>query len=148
PASNVRALPAQPAPATALPAAKKPGTLTHRVVAGDTVWALAKTYRSSVPAIITANDLSPSALIRIGQQLTIPAGRSPAAKPSAPKKPAASTSTKARTHKVVSGDTVGALAVRYSSTVGAIVKANRLNAAALIYVGQTLTIPGSGQAAG
>ncbi len=146
-AGTTRAVPAQPAPAAALPAAKKPGTLTHRVVAGDTVWALAKTYRTSVSAIISANDLNRSALIRIGQKLTIPAGSAPAAKPATPKKPSASSTAQARTHKVVAGDTVGALAARYSSTVGAIVKANRLNAAALIYVGQTLTIPASGTSA-
>ncbi|MPV49436.1 LysM peptidoglycan-binding domain-containing protein [Pseudactinotalea sp. HY160] len=133
---------------SAVPTAKKPGTITHRVVAGDTVWALAKTYRSSVPAIVRANDLDRSALIRIGQRLTIPAGSTPATSPRQPaQKPSTSApstgASSAAKHKVVSGDTVGALAIRYSSSVGAIVRANRLNAAAMIYVGQTLTIPGS-----
>jgi LysM repeat protein len=45
------------------------------------------------------------------------------------------------TYTVQRGDTVSALATRYGSTVNAIVQANSLNSAALIYVGQTLIIP-------
>ena len=45
------------------------------------------------------------------------------------------------THKVVAGDTVWALAVRYHTTITAIVKANNLKSANLIIVGQTLKIP-------
>jgi LysM repeat protein len=45
------------------------------------------------------------------------------------------------TYKVVAGDTVWALAVRYHTTVTAIVQANNLKSANLIIVGQTLKIP-------
>ncbi len=44
-------------------------------------------------------------------------------------------------HTVVAGDTVGALATRYGSTVEAIIAANGLNSDALIYVAQELIIP-------
>ncbi len=44
-------------------------------------------------------------------------------------------------HRAVAGDTVGALAQRYGSTVEAIIQANGLNSDALIYVGQELIIP-------
>ena len=44
-------------------------------------------------------------------------------------------------HVVVDGDTVSALAVQYESTVDAINRANGLNAANLIFVGQRLIIP-------
>jgi LysM repeat protein len=44
-------------------------------------------------------------------------------------------------YTVVAGDTVGALAARYNSTVEAIIAANGLNSDALIYVGQELIIP-------
>lgn len=47
---------------------------THTVVAGDTVSHLAARYGSSVAAIVSANGLGPTALIRIGQRLTIPGG--------------------------------------------------------------------------
>lgn len=65
---QVLALPtAAPAPVAQAPAAR-----THLVVAGDTVWELARTYGSSVAAIVSANGLDSRALIRTGQTLTIP----------------------------------------------------------------------------
>ncbi|WP_062133425.1 lytic transglycosylase domain-containing protein [Demequina aestuarii] len=50
-------------------------------------------------------------------------------------------------HRVSDGDTVGALAVRYDSTVRSIIDANGLNSRAVIIVGQTLTIPTDSDAA-
>ena len=44
-------------------------------------------------------------------------------------------------YTVARGDTVGRLATLYGSTVFAIISANGLNSAALIYVGQSLVIP-------
>jgi LysM repeat protein len=67
--------------------------------------------------------------------LRIPVPGSPA--------PAAPAAAAAGTHTVVRGDTVSALAVRYGTTVSAIVSANRLDARALIRIGQRLTIPGT-----
>lgn len=46
-----------------------------------------------------------------------------------------------RTHTVRLGETVSAIAVRYGTTITAIVQANDLNARAMIYVGQVLAIP-------
>ena len=62
---------------------------------------------------------------------------------STPGLPSGTTSTV--TYVVQRGDTVSALAAQYGSTVSAIVQANSLNNAALIYVGQTLIIPVSTQ---
>ncbi len=44
-------------------------------------------------------------------------------------------------HTVRSGDTVGALAVRYGSSIAAIIEANGLDDSALIFTGQGLVIP-------
>ncbi|UNX53403.1 LysM peptidoglycan-binding domain-containing protein [Georgenia sp. TF02-10] len=74
------AAPAQsPAPAPA-PAAVS-GSYTVRP--GDTVSALARSWGTSVAAVVAANNLSASALIYVGQQLTIPGAPAPstAAKP-------------------------------------------------------------------
>ena len=48
-----------------------------------------------------------------------------------------------RTHVVVVGDTLSAIADQYDSTVEAIMEANGITDASLIFVGQELTIPGS-----
>ena len=128
---------AAPAPAAAR---------THTVAAGDTVWDLARTYGSTVQAIVAANGLDSRALIRVGQTLTIPGGTGATAPTAAPTARPTATPTAtptARTHRVVAGDTVSALARRYGTTVQAISTANRLDSRALIRVGQTLTIPGA-----
>ena len=48
-----------------------------------------------------------------------------------------------RTHVVVAGDTLSAIADQYDSTVEAIMEASGITDASLIFVGQELTIPGS-----
>lgn len=48
-------------------------------------------------------------------------------------------------HTVKKGETLGAIARRYRTTVGAIVRLNNLRNATLIYPGQRLRIPGRGQ---
>lgn len=71
PAHAPAAAAAAPAPAAAprpAPALER----THVVAAGDTVWAISRRTGASVQAIIAANGLDSRALIRVGQQLTIP----------------------------------------------------------------------------
>lgn len=129
--------PVAQAPAQAAPAAAR----THKVVAGDTVWDLSRTYGTTVAAVVAANRLDARATIRIGQTLQIPGA--PGAATAAPAAPTSAPRPATLSHRVVAGDTVSALAARYGTTVRAIVAANGLNAQALIRIGQTLQIPGA-----
>ncbi|NWK54046.1 LysM peptidoglycan-binding domain-containing protein [Verrucomicrobiaceae bacterium N1E253] len=62
-------------PATAAaPAAPTGPTTAHKVVAGDSLWALAKKYGTSVESIQAANGMNDNT-IRIGQTLNIPSGQ-------------------------------------------------------------------------
>lgn len=131
-------IPSSDAPEAAASTPKKADVGTHIVRAGDTVWGLARSYGTTVSSIVKANDLGQSAIIRIGQRLTIVATSS-----SAPSSSPATTETAAGTHRVVAGDTVWDLARTYGSSVSAIVKANGLSAAATIRIGQQLSIPGA-----
>lgn len=63
----------------------------------------------------------------------------PAAKP-APKAPAKPAATKAKTHKVVSGDTLSKIASKYGSTVDALAKLNNIKNVNNISVGQVIKI--------
>ncbi len=130
---------AAPAPSAA-PAAAPTTSGTHTVASGDTVSALAARYGTTVSAIVAANGLDSRAFIRVGQVLTVPGAPAPAtASPATAPAPAAS----AGSYRVVSGDTVSALATRYGTTVAAIVAANGLDARATIRIGQVLAIPGA-----
>ncbi len=142
------------APAKATTAAKTTSTAagTHKVLSGDTVWDLSRKYGTSITAIINANGLNKSAIIHVGQKLTIPGKASSTSQTTTTAATSKSTSeststTKSAaaigTYKVTSGDTVWGIARKYGSTITAIIDANGLSKSAIIHVGQSLTIPGS-----
>jgi len=62
--------------------------MTHKVVTGDSLWKVSRTYGVSVSDLARANNLKPDAHVRLGQVLVIPAGAkaAPEAQPVAEKK--------------------------------------------------------------
>ncbi|MFD1507699.1 LysM peptidoglycan-binding domain-containing protein [Georgenia yuyongxinii] len=140
-ASAVASASSGPAPSTSTA-----GTGRHSVRGGETLSGIAKSYGTTVGAIVSANGLKSAHLIRIGQQLTIPgatARPATAAPVSTPVTTPVSTPVPARTHRVVAGDTVSVIAKKYGTTVAAIVAANNLGPNALIRIGQTLQVGGT-----
>ncbi|CAH0167199.1 Muramidase-2 [Microbacterium oxydans] len=129
------------APAAALPvAAPAPAAQTHTVVAGDSVFAIARKYGTSVDAVLTANGLTRASVIYPGQQLAV-GGNAPQAAPAAAAAPVAqATPPAAGSHAVVAGDTVSAIAKKYGTTTQAIFSLNGLDASSIIYPGQTLIV--------
>jgi murein DD-endopeptidase MepM/ murein hydrolase activator NlpD len=53
--------------------------LSHKVVKGDTLFSIAKAYGVSLGALRSANKLTASSIIKPGDTLSIPGGKSPAA---------------------------------------------------------------------
>ncbi|WP_448629277.1 LysM peptidoglycan-binding domain-containing protein [Cellulomonas soli] len=134
------------APAAARAAAPSVATVTnatHAVRSGETVSAIAKKYGTTVQAVVAANGLDARAFIRAGQVLTIPGASAASASAAAPAAAAPAAATTSATHTVISGDTVGAIAKKYGTSVQAVIAANGLDARALIRIGQTLTVPGA-----
>ncbi|GAA3820392.1 LysM peptidoglycan-binding domain-containing protein [Cellulomonas soli] len=129
------------AAATAATPAAAPAA-THTVRTGDTVSAIASRYGTSVQAVVAANGLDARAFIRAGQVLTIP-GTTAAAVASAGSTASTAAVSTVANHTVVAGDTAGAIARRYGTTVTALVQANGLDSRALIRIGQSLSIPGT-----
>ena len=120
---------APPTP-TAVPAPG--GTITHKVEWGDTLYALAARYGTTVSAIVAANNLPNPNFIRVGQTLIIPQGTQPTTPPGQPPQ---------QVYIVQPGDTLFGIALRFNTSVAAIAQANGIVNPAFIRVGQRLTVP-------
>jgi LysM repeat protein len=107
----------------------RPGV--HIVQPGENLFRIALSYGTTVDAIAEANHIVNPWFIYVGQELTIPGGGD-GMPPSDPG---------GRVHVVQPGDTLYSLAVRYDTTVQALMVANNLSSPNLIYVGQTLSVP-------
>lgn len=128
-------------PAAKKHAPKKHDARTHTVVRGDTVYAIARRYGTSVAKIIAANGLTRAAVIYPGQRLRI--GSAPAAAPaakSATPKPAAASSATPLAHEVRPGDTLFGIAHKYGTSIAVLLRANGLGSGSIIYPGQSLRL--------
>ncbi|MBY6062331.1 LysM peptidoglycan-binding domain-containing protein [Microbacterium esteraromaticum] len=134
---------AQQPPKTSAPQpVTQPGGTVHTVKRGDTVYAIAQKYRSSVSAIVSANGLGRSAVIYPGQKLRIGGTASAPSTPTtgAPNTGTPSTPSAAKTHRIVAGDTLYGIAKKYGTSVSVLLRANNLGSGAIIYPGQTLRL--------
>ncbi len=123
-----------PAPGSVSPPPGNPSDVAwtrYTVRSGDTLAAIAYRYGITVNDIVQANNLYNPNYIYPGQTLIIPAGQM---RP--PNQPAATYYT------VQSGDTLTSIALRYGTTVYALMHANNLSNPSFIYPGQQLVIPG------
>ncbi len=157
-ATQENALPTQESP-TATPNGgvdnvQFPGRIVHIVRSGDTVGNLATLYGSNVDAIIAANNLPESALIKVGQGLVIPVRLlSPATSTPTPSPiaPVATATTEVNApvpgniYIIQPGDTLSRIAARFNTTAATLAQLNGITNPNTIYYGQRITIPVAGQ---
>ncbi len=110
---------------------------TYIVQPGDTLFSIAQRFGVTVTAVVQANHIVNPNLIYVGSSLIIPDGVTP---PPPPTDPSSGT-----TYIVQLGDTMFRIALRFGVSVQAIAQANGLSNPNLIFVGQTLIIPGNSQ---
>src|SRR6185295_3210272 len=130
-----------------------PGRIVHIVRAGDTVGNLATLYGSNIDAIIAANNLPDSALIKVGQGLVIPVHLlSPATSTPTPTPLVPATATgggapppAGNIYIIQRGDTLSRIAARFNTTTATLAQLNGITNPNTIYAGQRLTIPVAGQ---
>ena len=139
---------AAPAPAPA-PAPAAPSIVSHTVVGGDTLSAIAQRHGISLRSLFEANGLGWSSVIYPGQTLNIPgvvaaAAIAPVAAPAPTPAPPAPAQT---SHTVARGDTLSGIAKRYGVTLDAVFSANGLGSGSIIYPGQVIGVPGAAPAA-
>jgi LysM repeat protein len=117
----------------------------HVIVKGDTLGAIAKKYHVSLKAIQDANPGVVASKLKVGQKINVPAAAAPSlsAGTTGTDSTAVAGSNGESTYTVKSGDTLWALAKKYSVKESAIRAANNLKTGAL-KVGQKLKIPAKG----
>jgi LysM repeat protein len=126
------------------PARAQGGTQTHVVQPGENLFRIALRYGTTWPVLAAANGLSNPNLIYVGQVLIIP-GPGGVTPPPQPTSPPPGPQPSPTTYTVVAGDTLYAIALRFGTTVNALVQANGIVNPNLIHVGQVLNIPGGTQ---
>ena len=122
--------------------------LTYRVTWGDTLTNIASRFGTSITSILQANpQVTNPNLIYVGQDLEIPTDDSATPAPTATLPPGTTPTpppTGSQTYIVQPGDTLSAIARRFNTSVTTIAQASGISNINYIYVGQRLTIPGSG----
>ncbi|WMJ79222.1 LysM peptidoglycan-binding domain-containing protein [Clostridium sp. MB40-C1] len=98
--------------------------INYTVKSGDTLWKISQSYNTTVSKITSLNNLSSSGYIYPGQVLKIED----------------SSTTNYTPYKVISGDTLWKISIKYNTTVNDIIKLNNLTSSC-IYIGQVLNIP-------
>ena len=129
---------ASPVPGTKAPAA----AAVHTVVPGDTLSGIAAKHGLSLSTVFAANGMGMNTIIYPGQAINLgtPAAAPVIASPAPVQAPAPSFTTRAYT--VVSGDTMTGIAAKHGVSLSSLLQANSMQASAIIYVGQRVSVPG------
>ena len=101
--------------------------ITYVVQAGDTLSGIAARFGTTVANLVSINNISNPNLIYVGQVLIISGSIS-----------------NYTSYTVQAGDSLSAIAARFGTTVAELVSLNNISDPNLIYVGQVLKIPSSG----
>ncbi|MGD2146396.1 MAG: LysM peptidoglycan-binding domain-containing protein [Anaerolineae bacterium] len=109
------------------------GSTIHTVQRGENLYRIGLRYGVTVNALVAANGLRNANHVWVGQRLVVPTGSSPS-----------SSATSSGVHVVRRGENLYRIARSYGLSYYTLASANGIANPNHIYVGQRLTIPGSG----
>lgn len=109
---------------------------SYTVKSGDTLSGIASQYNMTVNQIVSLNQLSNPNLIYVGQVLKLKNSQTTNSSSSS----SSTATTTAGTYTVKAGDTLSAIASRYSTSSSTLASLNSLSNPNLIYVGQVLKV--------
>ena len=109
---------------------------SHTVKSGDTLSGIASQYNTTVNQIVSLNQLSNPNLIYVGQVLKLKNSQTTNSSSSS----SSTAATTVGTYTVKAGDTLSAIASRYSTSSSTLASLNSLSNPNLIYVGQVLKV--------
>jgi membrane-bound lytic murein transglycosylase D len=137
--------------------------MTHKVGRGETLYSIAKKYRTSVAVIRDLNDLKPKRRLRVGQRIDVPkrlisstsysqaetrSNKETDVRPNSDLVVATQSQAqsgaqeeKPQYHVVQRGDTLTGIAEEYDVTIGELVKLNKLKRKSVLPVGLRLKLP-------
>lgn len=128
----------------------------HRVKSGDTLGKIARIYGTSVSELCRLNGIKPTTVLRVGQSIRCNAGASyvvkkkktvkPSVTVEAQNEPLAAVAAEQNDaagnqpiyHKIQSGDTLGAIAQKYGTTVSKLCELNGITRTTILRLGRTL----------
>jgi len=120
--------------------------ISYKVQRGDSLWKVARNYGVSMQDLARENNLSAKSQLRIGQNLTLPAGaRLLQESEKTPIKSSSKSSGGSQKYKVKKGDSLSVIAWKYKTSVAAIKSASGIKSNT-IRVNQVLTIPNKNSA--
>jgi LysM repeat protein len=121
-----------PLPTPTLP----PDQTVHTVASGETVISIAKAYGTTASAILKANNLKATTIIKPGAKLIIPLPK--ALLPTQTPTPVPSPTP--LIYVVKTGDTLSTIATKFGTTTAALMKANNITDATRLHAGARLRI--------
>lgn len=118
------------------------GTTTYKVVSGDTLWALAARFNTTVDKLVSMNNLT-NTILSVGQVLTVPAATTaPVPTPT----PAPGTTSTApyityKNHTVAAGENAWTISIAYGIPMSELLRVNNFSESTVLNIGQIIRIP-------
>lgn len=124
-----------PSPTFTVTPTPTPGPLIHTIESGQTLSIVASLYGVTAEQVAEANGMELSAMLSVGQQLSIPGKAAPveAEEVSGPPPVVA--------YQVEQGDTISSIAYEHGTTIDAIFAVNTDKDLGMIFPGQAITVP-------